>query len=93
MTNSRAPAERKQQQRARWEALNEFEMINNQLYKLPEQRSKNGKERSRYIFKMWKVFDSIAHTHLDPLHSGLDRTYDALKLEHYGIMGLMSRRF
>ncbi|CEJ93248.1 hypothetical protein VHEMI08853 [[Torrubiella] hemipterigena] len=67
--------------RLRYRAYEDFEFISKRLYRQPDQRFPN----PRYVVPESEVFDIIVKEHLRLLHTGQDKTWDAIKLRYYGI--------
>ncbi|CEJ92864.1 hypothetical protein VHEMI08492 [[Torrubiella] hemipterigena] len=67
--------------RLRHRAYSEFELINKKLYRQPDKRF----TKSRYVVPESEAFDIIANKHLQLLHTGQDKTWDAIKQQFYGI--------
>jgi hypothetical protein len=65
-------------------ALIEFQLINNQLYRLPDKTHKE----PRYVVPESEAFDIIVNEHLQLLHAGRDKVLAAIQQKYYGISRL-----
>jgi len=82
MENPEHPAETLEQQRARYTAGQDYQVISGQLY-----RQQDGKYNvPRYCPREHEVFDLIVKEHASELmHAGRDKTLAEINRKYYGI--------